>query len=111
MAGKMKKQAQYTTFAKLMGELGFVPEYKFHETRKWRFDFAHPQLRIAIEIEGGIWIRGRHTRAIGYRNDIEKYNSATIAGWRILRFLPEELPTTKPLIMINQLIQDYGKRK
>ena len=60
-------------------------EYKFHPERKWRFDFAWPEKMIAIECEGGIWSGGRHTRGIGFINDCEKYNEATILGWRILR--------------------------
>ncbi len=57
-------------------------EFRFHAERKWRFDFALPAALLAIEIEG----RGRHQTVVGTRNDCEKYNSATIIGWRILRF-------------------------
>jgi very-short-patch-repair endonuclease len=69
-------------------ELGitFEPEYKFHPTRKWRFDFADVENKIAIEIEGGVWTRGRHTRGSGYIKDVEKYNAATVCGWKVLRY-------------------------
>ena len=67
-------------------------EYKFHPDRRWRFDFAHPETRTAIEIEGGIWSGGRHTRGMGYVKDSEKYNAATLAGWRVFR-LPGQLIT------------------
>lgn len=61
-------------------------EYRFHPERKWRFDQAWPHLKLAVECEGGIWSRGRHTRGIGYIADCEKYNAAALAGWRVLRF-------------------------
>lgn len=66
----------------------YQKEYKFSE-RKFRFDYALPDYKIAIEIEGGVWIRGRHNRALGYKRDLEKYNLATTMGWRILRYTPD----------------------
>lgn len=66
-------------------------EYRFHSERKWLFDYAWPSYRCACEIEGGIWTRGRHTRALGYLRDMEKYNEAQKLGWRIFRFTPQEL--------------------
>lgn len=66
----------------------WVAEYRFCE-RKWMFDFALPRLYIAIEIEGGVWTKGRHTTPSGFIGDMEKYNRATSLGWKVLRFLPE----------------------
>ena len=60
-------------------------EYLFHHRRKWKFDFAWPQAMIAVEIEGGTYVRGRHVRPEGFRRDCQKYNSATLMGWRVLR--------------------------
>lgn len=68
----------------------WVSEYRFHPTRKWRFDFAHPEKMIGIEIEGGVFSKGRHTRGMGYIKDCEKYNSAIILGWRVLRYTPQQ---------------------
>jgi very-short-patch-repair endonuclease len=62
-----------------------VPEHRFHPIRKWRFDFAHPAARVAVELEGGIWSGGRHTRGAGYKGDCEKYNEATLGHWAIFR--------------------------
>lgn len=60
-------------------------EYRFDEVRRWRFDFAHPQTMVAIEIEGGLYSRGRHLRPQGYRDDAEKYNHAALGGWQVYR--------------------------
>jgi len=66
-------------------------EYKFHGSRKWAFDYAIPQFKLAIEIEGGIWTFGRHSRGRGYQDDLQKYNSATAGGWTIFRFSTEDI--------------------
>lgn len=65
---------------------GWEQEYRFHPERKWRFDFANPRQIIAIEIDGGTWTAGRHTRGKGYERDCEKLNAATALGWRVFRF-------------------------
>ena len=64
-------------------------EYTFAPPRRWRFDFAWPQHKLAVEIEGGSWTLGRHTRGEGFRNDCEKYNEAVLLGWSVLRFTPD----------------------
>lgn len=65
-----------------------VREYRFHPTRRWRFDFAWPDAKVAVECEGGIWSRGRHVRGRGFESDCEKYNAATLLGWRVFRCTP-----------------------
>ena len=66
-----------------------VKEFKFHPKRRWRFDLAWPELKLAIEIEGGVWIRGRHVRGRGFKEDCEKYNAAVLLGWKVLRYTPD----------------------
>ena len=61
---------------------GYVREVTFHPKRKWRFDFAWPEYKLAVEVEG--W--GRHQRRGGFNKDAEKYNAALLLGWRVLRF-------------------------
>ncbi len=63
-------------------------EYMFHPTRKWRFDFAWPDLLLAVEVEGGIWTGGRHVSPVGFTKDCLKYNEAAMLGWLVLRFTP-----------------------
>lgn len=66
--------------------LPFVKEFKFLTDRKFRFDYALPHRKIAIEYEGINSGRSRHTSVTGYSKDTEKYNLATIHGWRVLRY-------------------------
>lgn len=60
-------------------------EYRFHDKRRWRFDFAHLPTKTAIEIDGGVWSRGRHNRATGFIQDCEKMNTAALDGWTVFR--------------------------
>ena len=80
-------------------------EYRFHPTRRWRFDFAFPDLMLAIEVEGGTWVNGRHTRGIGFRKDAEKYNRAALMGWCVLRFPADQIKSGEPFTMIQEYLQ------
>ncbi len=66
-----------------------VAEYEFAPPRKWRADYAFPELDVLVEIEGGAFIHGRHTRGTGFENDCEKYAEAICRGWFILRVTPK----------------------
>ena len=66
-------------------------EFRFHAERRWRADFAHLPSRTLIEVEGGIWVQGRHNRAAGFNADLEKYLEAGLLGWRVFRFGPEQI--------------------
>ena len=67
-----------------LGE-GCSREFVFAAPRRWRFDFAWPDRLVAVEIEGAVFVQGRHTRGAGFVKDCEKYNTATVAGWRPYR--------------------------
>jgi hypothetical protein len=65
-----------------------VVEYRFFKGRRWRLDYAWPRVKIGIEIQGGVWKFGRHTRGKGYEGDCEKLNTAQCLGWRIFWLTP-----------------------
>lgn len=83
-----------------------VAEHRFHPEREWRFDFYLPQSRLAIEVEGGVWIEGggRHNRGKGFLGDLEKYNEAQAMGIKVLRFTPEQLLKPKSLKTIKSAL-------
>ena len=70
-------------------DLKLTEEVRFHPTRRWRFDFAHEATLVAIEVEGGTWVGGRHTRPAGFHKDCEKYNAANLLGWTVFRLTPQ----------------------
>ena len=72
-------------------------EYLFIPNRRFRFDFAWPGEKVALECEGGSWVAGRHTRGAGFQNDCRKYNLAVLFGWRVLRYTPQ---------MVDEIIDD-----
>lgn len=94
----------FTTICKSNLSVECVKEYKFHPERKWRFDYAIPKYKIALEVEGGVWTRGRHTRPKGFLSDMEKYNTATLYGWRVFRTTPNDLYKTSTLNLIKTAI-------
>lgn len=86
-------------------KISFEQEYKFHPERKWRADFLITGTKILIEVEGGIWSGGRHTRGKGYIGDMEKYNSAAMMGFTVLRFSTEQVKSGMALKQIELLIK------
>lgn len=102
---EQQKSAQVQLFQAVCVAEGLprpVPEFKFDDgswrppgtkqRRRWLFDLAFPEQRVAVEIEGGVFMHdgkgGRHTRGVGFLDDMEKYNEATAQGWRVLRVTP-----------------------
>ena len=93
------------TFAVVVTAAGLpapIREYCFAPPRRWRFDLAWPSLRLALEIEGGVWTGGRHVRGVGFERDAEKYNAATLAGWRVLRVTTGMIRDGRALAMLEQ---------
>ncbi len=83
-----------THFATTWEALGGPPlerEFRFCPARRWRADFAHQPSRTLIEIEGGIWNRGRHVSPQGFAKDAEKYLEAALDGWTVLRLTDKQL--------------------
>jgi len=64
----------------------FVTEHRFHAVRRFKFDWAIPSHKVAIEYEGVNSDKSRHTTKVGYSKDCEKYNLAAADGWRVLRY-------------------------
>ncbi len=76
-------------------------EVRFHPSRKWRFDWAWEAAKVALEIDGGLFANGRHTRGAGFRADMEKFNHAAALGWRVFRSEPEQLRIRNALALIR----------
>lgn len=80
---------------KLFGLPTPVRQYIFHPTRKWRFDFAWIELKIAVEINGGIFMGGGHNRGGYMEMTYEKINEATKLGWQVYTFGPKSVKIPK----------------
>lgn len=83
----------------------FEQEYKFHPERNWRADFLITGTKILIEVEGGIWSGGRHTRGKGFIADMEKYNAAAVMGFKVLRFDTQQVKSGLAIKQIENLVR------
>lgn len=86
-------------------KINFEQEYKFHAERNWRADFWITGSKILVEVEGGIWSGGRHTRGKGFIADMEKYNAAAILGFKVLRFDTQQVKSGLAIKQIENLVR------
>lgn len=80
--------------------------HEYRHDRNWRVDFAWPDRRLIVEVEGGVYTGGRHTRPSGFVKDIEKYNALTEAGWKVLRFSRREVKSGEALNVIERVLKE-----
>lgn len=97
-------QLNFTKLVFEATEYTCVVEFMFHPTRKWRFDYAIPAAQVAIEVEGGAYTQGRHTRGRGFEADMEKYNTAEAMGWHVLRVTPDRLCAPKTIELVHRTV-------
>lgn len=102
----MKTSLLESLFAEQARSLPVQPEreYRFHPERRWRLDFAWVEEKIALEIEGGIYVAGRHGRGAGIAGDIEKGNAAVLLGWRLLRATNHMIEDGTALDLVRSLL-------
>ena len=98
-----------------------VREHRFSEAtkRRWRFDFAWPHFKIAVEIEGlihfgknpdGSTKTSRHQTSRGYQNDLNKYNQGVLEGWHVLRFSQHQVKTGQAITLVETLFKTHAER-
>jgi very-short-patch-repair endonuclease len=100
----MSKPEELLAFQLDALKIPYEREYQFAKSigRKWRADFAFHSSRLLVEIEGGIWVQGRHGRGAGMMKDMDKYNAATLLNWRLLRFSPSHVKSGLALKAIEE---------
>lgn len=79
-------------------------EYRFHDVRNWRADFCWPEEKLIVEFEGGVYSGGRHIRGRGFENDCIKYNTATLMGYRVLRFTTRHVNQGTAIQMVREAL-------
>ncbi len=104
--GKVKSEGEETLAAHLKAHKigGWEREYRFAPPRRWRADFAFPVYDLLVEVEGGLWIKGRHQTGTGYQADLEKYNAATMLRWRVLRFSTQQVKSGEAVKTISEFL-------
>lgn len=82
-----------------------VREHVFAPPRKWAFDLAYLGPMVAVELEGGVFSQGRHTRGVGFTNDCRKYSEAAIRGWKVLRCTPEMVEAGELVDLLSRALE------
>lgn len=97
---------EYRFVAEMTGGIGKGSRARIKATglKDWRFDIAILEHMIAIELDGGVF-NGRHTRGLGFIEDINKINAATLMGWRVLRFTHTHHKHFEIIDSVNKLIE------
>jgi very-short-patch-repair endonuclease len=88
---------------------GWERDAKLIQGRKWEYDFSHCIYKIIVEIEGGIWTGGRHVSGAGFQKDCEKYNAATLRGYRLFRFTPEMVASGEALRITEAAVEKFAR--
>ena len=94
-------------------KIDLCDDWKFHEDRDWEFDYSHLEAKVAIEIEGGVWVGwskgeggGRHNNPVSFEKDTEKYLEATLLGWVVVRLTEKFISEEGVIHRIADLIKD-----
>lgn len=84
-----------------------VPEREFRAipTRKFRWDFAWPEHKLLVEVNGGTWGKGGHSTGAGIARDYEKNNLANLAGYRCLIFTGAMVESGEAVDMIAKCLE------
>lgn len=101
-----EQQHPFKTYLKSELECDVWIEFEFSSERKFRIDYALPIHKIAIEIDGGIWMRGRsgHSSGTGIKRDQEKTTLLSVCGWSVIRITPDEQYNQKLISDIKKIM-------
>ena len=108
----MSKPIDLSLIATAVEQSGYgqaVEEFRFAKPRRWRFDLCWPKLMVAFEREGGTWGDSRHTSGAGYAGDCEKYNTAQIHGWIVIRATVDMILSGKALDQLMKALKIRSK--
>lgn len=97
-----------------------VREHRFAPPRRWAFDLAWPEWKVALEQEGGLFGRGRkcplcgrrpvagHTSVERLLGDLEKYDEAAILGWCLVRVTPSQMADGEAVALVERALRARG---
>ena len=87
-------------------------QVRFHPVRRWTFDFARPDIKLAVEVQGihrfgadGKQTKhpGYHRSAEGIENDCEKAAKAMLLGWKVLKVTTGQVKSGQAFAWIEHL--------
>ena len=87
-------------------KIEYEQEFKFHAVRKWRADFRLIKYPVLIEVEGGVFVNGGHSRGKAYTNNCEKYSAMAIDGWFVIRATTDQVKSGECVKWIEEIIKN-----
>ena len=102
--GKSELEELLAAQIRILGVEEPVRQCRLVPGRRFKFDFCWPKHRIACAVEGGTWVGGRHTTGSGFERDCEKYNLATLLGWRVLRATSNMVRDGRAVALIEEAL-------
>lgn len=109
-SGATESELEATLYQQMRIAAVPLPEkqVRFHPTRQWRADFCWRELRVIVEVQGGTWTNGAHTRGGGYENDCEKMAEAQLLGYRVLYVTGDMVKDGRALRLIERML-DFAR--
>lgn len=105
------KAADLPSLVRLAGLPEPALEATFAPGRRWRWDLSWPDYRVAVEIQGGVWTGGRHTRGKGYTNDCAKLCQGQLLGWLVLWVTTDQVRSGEALATVERALALRGWRR
>ena len=81
-------------------------EYRFASPRRYRADFAYPEKKILVEVQGGIYTRGAHSRGVGLERDYEKLNLAQLLGYKVFQFSRKMIESGEAILILEKSLKE-----
>lgn len=103
-----KLEETFEAHLTLAGFTAFQREFSAIPGRRFRWDFAWPSDKLLVEIQGGTWNGGKHGRGSGIAKDTEKLNLATLNGWRVMQFTPDQVRDGRALRWVQQVFREVA---
>ena len=92
LSGAPAPVAEYRLFAHHVGlGKGIKARFAAAGLRDFRYDLAYPAERVCIDVQGGGFVNGHHSRGLGMEDDCEKHSTAVALGWRVLTVTPRQV--------------------
>lgn len=92
-------------------KIDYEQEFKFHPVRKWRADFLITGYSILIEVEGGVFVNGGHSRGKAYTNNCEKYNTAATMGYYVIRSTTDQVKSGECVKFVEDMMEFIDSKK
>ena len=115
MTKQLAANSMVVAVCKSLGIPAPEPEYEFAADigRKWRMDYAWPTKDngyltgggVFLEIQGGLFMTGRHNQGAAMLKEYEKLNTAAIRGYRCIMCSPRQFSSGEALTWVAMALK------